>query len=161
MEDWRPVTEIATLRNKILGFPSTAHNSSADLSPLQLLAQDAEEKLWDDLPLCAIAEAHKRKAENLMARGNPDENGPGNISEVYVEYLKYLNLYPYKNDKEYIKTFATVHMLEQVINGTASANSLRGHLGSRNSLTWAGWIFLIMGPISAAFWLRQVLSFHR
>ncbi|KAJ7498236.1 hypothetical protein B0H11DRAFT_1909750 [Mycena galericulata] len=73
---------------------------------LQELAREAKEGIWDTLPICAIAEAHKRKAEHLMARGNPDYNGSSNNSEVYVEFLRYLWLYPHKNDPEYNGAFA-------------------------------------------------------
>jgi hypothetical protein len=69
-----------------------------DLSRIQKLARQAEETIWDGLPLCAIAEAHRKKAEGLMARGSPESG----ISEVYVEYLKYLRLYPHKDSPVYV-----------------------------------------------------------
>jgi hypothetical protein len=55
----------------------------------------AEITLWDDLPLDAIALAHKKRAEFLMAdRSNADA--------AYVEHLKYLKLYPDQNTEEYV-----------------------------------------------------------
>ncbi|KAJ7498239.1 hypothetical protein B0H11DRAFT_2383316 [Mycena galericulata] len=84
--------------------PESIHpvDNNRDSQLLQELAREAKEGLWDTLPICAIAEAHKRKAEQLMACGNPDYNGSSdNSEEVYVEFLKYLWLYPRKNDPEY------------------------------------------------------------
>ncbi|KAJ7467803.1 hypothetical protein B0H11DRAFT_1921287 [Mycena galericulata] len=89
--------------------PESIHpmDNNRDSWRLQELAREAKEGLWDTLPICAIAEAHKRKAEQLMARGNPDYNGSSdNSEEVYVEFLKYLWLYPRKNDPEYNGAFA-------------------------------------------------------
>jgi hypothetical protein len=47
------------------------------------------------LLLCAIAEAYIKKAKVLTAQGDP-------ITAVYVEYCKYLILYPHKESEEYV-----------------------------------------------------------
>ncbi|KAJ7812601.1 hypothetical protein B0H13DRAFT_1926072 [Mycena leptocephala] len=58
-ELWLPVTNIPALKN-VVSVP-------ADLSPRNL-AQKAEPTTWNTLPLCAIAEAHKKEAEGLLPK---------------------------------------------------------------------------------------------
>ncbi|KAJ7937430.1 hypothetical protein B0H13DRAFT_1852404 [Mycena leptocephala] len=58
-ELWLPVTNIPALKN-VVSVP-------ADLSPRNL-AQKTELTTWNTLPLCAIAEAHKKEAEGLLPK---------------------------------------------------------------------------------------------
>ncbi|KAJ7114014.1 hypothetical protein C8R44DRAFT_740876 [Mycena epipterygia] len=94
-ETWYPVDNIAISWPN----PTTISNNSSPL--IRQLAQEAEQTLWTRLPLCAIAEAHKKEGDRLMTRGTPDANSASNAKEVYIEYLKYLRLYPYTNDPTY------------------------------------------------------------
>jgi hypothetical protein len=70
----------------------------------QRLTEKVKETIWDSLPLCAIAEAHKKKGHNIVAQGDPDDESTTNAFEAYVEYSKYLLLYPHKDHEEYAST---------------------------------------------------------
>ncbi|KAJ7667163.1 hypothetical protein B0H17DRAFT_1142942 [Mycena rosella] len=120
-ESWRPVTDIAALRNAI-GWPHPVASSDSNSSHLGRLATQAEETLLDGLPLCAIAEAHKNKGDNLMAKGDIEDSG-ANASAVYVEYLKYLQLYPHDNE-EYKRIFLAVHGLERALKEIIDGSTL-------------------------------------
>ncbi|KAJ7732835.1 hypothetical protein B0H16DRAFT_1732563 [Mycena metata] len=78
------------------------------------LAQDVTSTLWNELPLLAIAEAHKNRAENLVARGTTGDE-PGHLREVYIDYAKYLLLYPGRNSEEYLKILERARLLKRVI----------------------------------------------
>ncbi|KAJ7467765.1 hypothetical protein B0H11DRAFT_2046282 [Mycena galericulata] len=164
-ETWSRVTDVAALRNAIPWPPESTHplENDRDSRLLQELAREAKEGIWDALPICAIAEAHKRKAERLMARGNPDDNASSNNSEVYVEFLKYLVLYPHKNDAEYNKTFRMVYLLGQVIDGRASSDELPKYFGTHTSPHTESmirrWMFLL-GLLAFAFCMTQFLISH-
>ncbi|KAJ7602700.1 hypothetical protein DFH06DRAFT_1152650 [Mycena polygramma] len=132
-ELWLPVARIAALRGAIL--------VSTNLSPLKL-AQKAAQTLWNELPLYAIADAHRKEAECLVARGNPGSTAINNAA-VLVKYYKYLQLYPNKNSSEYVSQIpsermiqssnknlkkaacARVHILERAIDGTAESGVVR------------------------------------
>ncbi|KAJ7820575.1 hypothetical protein B0H14DRAFT_2599873 [Mycena olivaceomarginata] len=58
-----------------------------------LSAQRAAQTLWSKLPLRAIAEAHKREAERLIAEGSVDDSTSNNAA-ICLEYYKYLQLFP-------------------------------------------------------------------
>jgi hypothetical protein len=90
----------------------------ADLSPRNL-AQKAELTTWNTLPLCAIAEAHKKEAEGLLPKYLqlcPDNLKKDNPEYVSVGYEETTVSSLTKNEE---KILITVHMLEQGIGGSA------------------------------------------
>ncbi|KAJ6530849.1 hypothetical protein DFH09DRAFT_1183990 [Mycena vulgaris] len=81
-------------------------------SPLiKKLLEDARRTLWDTIPVYAIANAHKERAEALMLQGNIEE-GRDHLSKVYIEYAKYLMLHPPSDNLEYVRTRQRVAVLE-------------------------------------------------
>jgi hypothetical protein len=79
-----------------------------DLSDLrQRLTEQVKETIWDSLPLCAIAEAHKKEGDEIVAQGDLDDDSTTNASAAYVEYSKYLLLYPHKEHEEYVSTYSS------------------------------------------------------
>lgn len=103
---------------KPLSDPIPADQSQSTPSPsIVSLVKQAEATLWSELPLCAIARAHKKRAEELMNMESPGE-------EVYVEYYKYLRLYPFRDDPEYVSVegygrvfIANAHIREKFSKG--------------------------------------------
>ncbi|KAJ7147718.1 hypothetical protein C8R43DRAFT_953074 [Mycena crocata] len=147
-EIWHSVADAKALREALSWTP--LDDPEADSSELGRLAQQAEDTIWDAFPLCAIADAHKKKAEEL-ARGSSHADAASNAAAVYIEYLKYLRLYPHKNEEDYKKTFALVHLLEEVMNGTASgsAEDLLSDPHSSPS-KWKRWRARFLGIFSGA-----------
>ncbi|KAJ7682016.1 hypothetical protein DFH06DRAFT_1314256 [Mycena polygramma] len=96
-EYWLTVTDVPVLRSCV-----SQPTDPDKLSQMAPLVQEAEKTKWDRLPLCAIAEAHKKEAERLAARGNPHANA-NDYTAICVEYFKYLQLYPYKDSPEYVR----------------------------------------------------------
>ncbi|KAJ6573082.1 hypothetical protein DFH09DRAFT_1152279, partial [Mycena vulgaris] len=81
-------------------------------SPLnKQLLEDARRTLWDTIPVYAIANAHKERAEALMSQGNI-EGDPAHLFRVYIEYAKYLMLHPPSYNPEYVRTCHKVAVLE-------------------------------------------------
>ncbi|KAJ6580697.1 hypothetical protein B0H19DRAFT_1369218 [Mycena capillaripes] len=84
------------------------------------LSEDARRTLWDNVPICAIANAHKKEADFLTTQGGP-------LCEIYIEYAKYLLLHPRSNeeneDSEYTEVFRKVHMLESFMQDVSSVST--------------------------------------
>ncbi|KAJ7327998.1 hypothetical protein DFH08DRAFT_816160 [Mycena albidolilacea] len=122
-ETWRNIADIPALANaidlfrheKLAGRRPPGANDTDNLDSSHQLAREAERTLWEELPLCAIAEAHKNKAEYLKDQpiGADETEQRTRTEEAYVEYLKYLQLYPDKNNKDYKATFELVRYLEK------------------------------------------------
>ncbi|KAJ7155842.1 hypothetical protein C8R46DRAFT_1226913 [Mycena filopes] len=120
-EQWLSVTNVAALKaaidvdqyQQLTGqpWPHPVYNDGG--SPIMRLFQEVNEKLWTELPLLAIAEAHKRKAKEMEEEGAGSDEG--NVREVYIEYVKYLVLHPDKGSEGYARVFRKVKALEQVI----------------------------------------------
>ncbi|KAF7345550.1 hypothetical protein MVEN_01573700 [Mycena venus] len=113
MEDIsRSFTDAAASRN---AEPVESTNNPG-LHSIRTLVQQAMRAVFNDHPLCAIAEEHRKKAEALAAKpdGNPDVGF--NNDAVYNEYCKYLILHPHTESPEYRKIFARVYDLEQMKN---------------------------------------------
>ncbi|KAJ6504468.1 hypothetical protein DFH09DRAFT_1201213 [Mycena vulgaris] len=164
-ETWHPVTDIAALRDAI-AWPHPTDDSSTTIDPsyLRQLAEHAKATVWDSLPLCAIAEAHKKKGDIIMARGDPNANA-ANASAVYVEYRKYLQLYPHKKDEEYKKISRAVYLLEQALGRASEENELSAAspIDPHTESTSPSWTFLCLGLLAAAvvpFVLRRVSDTH-
>ncbi|KAF7345549.1 hypothetical protein MVEN_01573600 [Mycena venus] len=116
MESWYPVLDAAAALRKAISWQRPANPiDEQDSSPINILVQQAQQTILNELPLCAIAEAYIKKAELLTAQG-------AQITAVYVEYCKYLNLYPHKESEEYKKICAKAYVLEQEITASFSAN---------------------------------------
>ncbi|KAJ6462387.1 hypothetical protein C8R47DRAFT_1158461 [Mycena vitilis] len=146
-ELWLPVARIAALRAAILKEQPVTLDDDIDLSPLKL-ARKAAQTLWNELPLHAIADAHRKEAECLVARGNPDSTAINNAA-VLVKYYKYLQLYPNKNSPEYKAACARVHILERAIDGTAESGVDYSIPVNDAQHVPAKWSFFILGVITA------------
>ncbi|KAJ6530843.1 hypothetical protein DFH09DRAFT_1326740 [Mycena vulgaris] len=88
---------------------NSPHTESSPL--IRELLEDARHTLWDTIPVYAIANAHKERAEALILQGNI-EGGHDHLSKVYIEYAKYLMLHPASHNLEYIGTRQRVAVLE-------------------------------------------------
>ncbi|KAJ6580748.1 hypothetical protein B0H19DRAFT_1112269 [Mycena capillaripes] len=126
VEVWLPVISIPALRSAVLGEPPVKEDNDTGTADLLSgkLAQIAKQTIWDNLPFRAIAEAHKREAEALVARGSLETDSTTNNAAVCIEYYKYLQLYPHKEDTEYKYIFSRVHVLERAMDSTTSAVDL-------------------------------------
>ncbi|KAJ6530856.1 hypothetical protein DFH09DRAFT_1183996 [Mycena vulgaris] len=93
-------------------FDQLASRPNSQSSPLiKQLLEDARRTLWDTIPVYAIANAHKERAEALMSQGNT-EGDPAHLFRVYIEYAKYLMLHPPSNSPEYTRMCHKVAVLE-------------------------------------------------
>ncbi|KAJ6530839.1 hypothetical protein DFH09DRAFT_1183977, partial [Mycena vulgaris] len=95
-------------------FDQLASRPNSQSSPLiKQLLEDARRTLWDTIPVYAIANAHKERAEALMSQGNI-EGDRDHLFRVYIEYAKYLMLHPVppSNNPEYTGTCHKVAVLE-------------------------------------------------
>jgi hypothetical protein len=92
------------------------HSADGNAKPLiQELAERARHTLWDDLPVDAIANAHRKKADDMVSRGNVTGNAV-QLSEIYIEYAKYLLLHPVtNNDPVYRKVYHHFVALEKTM----------------------------------------------
>ncbi|KAJ6530828.1 hypothetical protein DFH09DRAFT_1326725 [Mycena vulgaris] len=125
--------EIAALRSAVIP-PNALHTTHPDPA-IQQLAKHAQETLWDELPLCAILDAHKHRMEGLAKADTEGQHS----AEIYGAYCKFLQLYPDPKDQEYRQLKKRFLQLERFlsntppppppgpatngnINGTASAN---------------------------------------
>ncbi|KAJ6460144.1 hypothetical protein C8R47DRAFT_128762 [Mycena vitilis] len=152
-EYWLPVTDVPALRSCV-----SQPTDPDRLSQMAPLVQEAEKTKWDRLPLCAIAEAHKKEAERLAARGNLDAN-PNAYTAICVEYFKYLQLYPYKDSPEYKKVVERVHVLERGLGHTISVidNSVAVDFAHNASSKWRFFGTFLLGLVVAttvSSWVR-------
>ncbi|KAJ6530832.1 hypothetical protein DFH09DRAFT_1183964 [Mycena vulgaris] len=92
-------------------FDQLASRLNSQSSPLiKQLLEDARRTLWDTIPVYAIANVHKERAEALMSQGNI-EGDRDHLFRVYIEYAKYLMLHP-PGSPEYTGTCHKVAVLE-------------------------------------------------
>ncbi|KAJ6560143.1 hypothetical protein B0H19DRAFT_1375980 [Mycena capillaripes] len=115
-EYWLTIADVAALRNALArAVESGELQQPVDSELLQMdpLLQEAEQTKWDRLPLCAIAEAHKKEAERLIKRGSPEASADNN-NAIFIEYFKYLQLYPYKNRPDYGLVIVAIKIAERV-----------------------------------------------
>ncbi|KAJ7467790.1 hypothetical protein B0H11DRAFT_2046400 [Mycena galericulata] len=113
-------SEILELR-KVVGFPTSPNDfasATIDSSPeVKALADSALETLLDEIPLRALSDAHKRRADKLSAG---DEAGR-NDAQVYVEYQKCLQLHPGPKDgPEFHQLSKRIRMLERGLSSKGS-----------------------------------------
>ncbi|KAJ7825708.1 hypothetical protein B0H13DRAFT_2442216 [Mycena leptocephala] len=90
----------AGIKHLIKAFSPQVQTHSADGNAKPLireLAERARNTLWDDLPVDTIANAHREKADDMVSRGNVTGNAV-QLSEIYIEYAKYLLLHPVTNN---------------------------------------------------------------
>ncbi|KAJ7825715.1 hypothetical protein B0H13DRAFT_2122186, partial [Mycena leptocephala] len=86
------------------------HSADGNAKPLiRELAERARHTLWDDLPVDAMANAHRKKADDMVSRGNVKGNAV-QLSEVYIEYAKYLLLHPVMNDDPVPRKMRTLEL---------------------------------------------------
>ncbi|KAJ6603039.1 hypothetical protein B0H10DRAFT_2440631 [Mycena sp. CBHHK59/15] len=104
----------ASTANPVSVLPVTK-NSEPSVR-LNDLIKKACNNIWDKSPIRAIAKAHKETADRLADHGNENDDDPDNISKVYIEYARYLLLYPQKDDAEYTAIVDKMIALEAVIN---------------------------------------------
>ncbi|KAJ7262093.1 hypothetical protein C8J57DRAFT_1336156 [Mycena rebaudengoi] len=113
-------SEIAKLRAALAPRNVEDGHFSPDSSPeVQELTRDALDTLWDELPIQAVAKAHKEAADNLARQGNPSGDSTRHIRDVYRAYAKYLLLYSHRDDTEYLDVLKRVVILEEQLAGTA------------------------------------------
>ncbi|KAJ7017752.1 hypothetical protein C8F04DRAFT_1278807 [Mycena alexandri] len=104
-ERWLPVVDVIALGDAIdldqykqlTGFPWPHPVSNDADSQIKRLVQEVKATMWTELPLLAIAEAYRKRAEDLIAQGTDS----GNARAVYNEYAKYLALHPEKKSEDY------------------------------------------------------------
>ncbi|KAF8210965.1 hypothetical protein K438DRAFT_2011397 [Mycena galopus ATCC 62051] len=102
-----------------------------------ILAQQIMQTIWNKLPLqwrkamfWVIAqnqnrtEAHKKKADDLVAQGSPD--GSSNRA-VYREYCNYLKLCPDTESAEYKNMQRKVYLLEQAATANGDTDLALDH----------------------------------
>ncbi|KAJ6471886.1 hypothetical protein C8R45DRAFT_1104112 [Mycena sanguinolenta] len=166
-EHWVPVIHIAALRSAISAEkPMNLHENTGNFIhekvfmplfesftvSLEQLGRKAEQTLWEKLPLRAIAEAHEREAERIMALGHPDDSASNNAA-VYVEYCKYLKLYPDRDSPEYDKIAKRVCLLEQLFDGKTAEQSSFTNIPSAapspSESRRMKWKFFILGVVAA------------
>ncbi|KAJ7777080.1 hypothetical protein B0H16DRAFT_1504277 [Mycena metata] len=150
-ERWLPVDAIAlgnaidlNQYQQLTGY-SWPHPVGEDAdSPIKRLVQEVKSTMWKELPLLAIAEAYRKRAEDLM-RGTDGDNARA----VYIEYTKYLMLHPQKESEDYKKIFMNVKALEQaIIDDTSPSERLHNLLETRSAPTHSPsttWTFLLLG----------------
>ncbi|KAJ7036654.1 hypothetical protein C8F04DRAFT_1095244 [Mycena alexandri] len=109
---------IYDLMSTFCASPSRTGDPNFSLDP-EKLTEEARRTQWDTLPISAIANAHKEKADALTYRGNPDGT-PAHLGEIYIEYVKYLLLHKLHpditrsgHDPAYTQVFKNVSALEQ------------------------------------------------
>ncbi|KAF7345547.1 hypothetical protein MVEN_01573400 [Mycena venus] len=133
MEDIpRSSTDATASRNALQEPVESTNNPGLYSEPIRTLVQQAMRAVFNDHPLCAIAEEHRKKAEALAAKpdGNPDAGFNNNA--VYNEYCKYLILHPHTESPEYRKIFARVYDLEQARNAPADESPNSEPRGNSN-----------------------------
>ncbi|KAJ7812677.1 hypothetical protein B0H13DRAFT_2144171 [Mycena leptocephala] len=135
-------SKVSALR-KAMAAPNYLDMSESALT-VQHMARKVETTLWDDLPLDAIALAHKKRAESLMTQRSPDDTS-SYTSAIYAGYLKYLMLYPYTNEDEYQQTYEKFRLLKQVVDPTELLRGLEGHQESKGPY----WVWVIGGLLGA------------
>ncbi|KAF7360636.1 hypothetical protein MVEN_00795300 [Mycena venus] len=157
-EIWVPVSKITELTG---GKPADLDNDF-DVSSKKL-AQKAKQTLWHELPLRAIAEAHKRQAESLLPRGGLNDNATvSNNTAICLEYHKYLQLSPDRDSDDYRRVFQRVHQLEQAFDGPTglAIPDSEPHLSVNGAITAVypiserhsesmKWMFFILGLVTA------------
>ncbi|KAJ6560139.1 hypothetical protein B0H19DRAFT_1289818 [Mycena capillaripes] len=138
-EYWLPVADVTALRNAVIHAVENGELEQpvdSGLSPMDPLLQNAEQTKWNRLPLCAIAEAHKKEAERLIKRGSPDASVNADYNNaIFVEYFKYLQLYPYKDSPDYMQDNPAAFMS-----------------GSRSSGSWKSMSIILGLGIPAISW---------
>ncbi|KAJ7125746.1 hypothetical protein C8R43DRAFT_1135073 [Mycena crocata] len=118
-------THISELQ-RALATPNTIHSHCTIPGPgsspaVQKLAETALKTLWDDVPLSAIMNAHKHKADRLRTS---DSEGINN-EKVYVEYCKVLHLHPGPRDgPEFRQLYKRVHHLEIALANQNTKNNV-------------------------------------
>ncbi|KAF7292504.1 hypothetical protein MKEN_01474800 [Mycena kentingensis (nom. inval.)] len=75
----------------------------------------AEMELWDGLPLYAIAEAHRKRADDLLMQH-------ANFEEVYVGYSKFLLLYEREDAQRAHVLLVVGYLAEALAQGFTSAS---------------------------------------
>ncbi|KAF7344934.1 hypothetical protein MVEN_01655900 [Mycena venus] len=95
---------------------------------LDELIKEARNDIWDKVPIRAIANAHKERARSAPGRvhGNSDGDNRADISKVYIDYARYLLLYPQKDDAEYQAIVEETRALEDTINSQPNPVDNRG-----------------------------------
>ncbi|KAJ7036634.1 hypothetical protein C8F04DRAFT_1095196 [Mycena alexandri] len=156
-ERWLPVDVIALgdaidldQYKQLTGFP-WPHPVSKDAdSQIKQLVQEFKATMWTELPLLAIAEAYRKRAEDLIAQGTDS----GNARAVYIEYAKYLALHPEKKSEDYRKIFIRVKALEQaIVDNTTLPERLHSLLETQSAPTHSAsttWAFLLLGLLTVS-----------
>ncbi|KAJ7155858.1 hypothetical protein C8R46DRAFT_1116657 [Mycena filopes] len=162
-EKWLSVPNVAALKTAIdvnqyqeltgLPWPHPVQNDGD--SPIKRLVREVNATLWMELPLLAIAEAYKKRAEDMIAEGTDSDEG--NAREVYIEYSKYLALHPDKKSKEYARVFKAVKALENaILANEASPQRLRNLLEAQRPAAApiqspaTTWTFLMLGLLAVS-----------
>ncbi|KAJ7483470.1 hypothetical protein FB451DRAFT_1234692 [Mycena latifolia] len=158
-DTWHPVRNIAALRDAI-AWPNPTENAATTGSPqLDQLIAEAKATLWDSLPLYAIAEAHKKRGDKIMAQGDPEGNGE-TIPAVYVAYLKYLLLCPeeFRHGNEYVRVCKDVRLLEDILNPEHELPRRPDPraASTQNSANWKGVPLGLVAVAAVPFCLKRV-----
>ncbi|KAJ7748036.1 hypothetical protein B0H16DRAFT_1461727 [Mycena metata] len=114
--------------------PSGKGAPNLSLDP-KILGKEADDTLWDALPVLAIANAHQEKAKALT------HHNPDHFAEIYIEYAKYLLLHNlhnanYENDPAVTEVFRKVSALE----GAMEQYTMEASTYSVNETSTSEWI---------------------
>ncbi|KAJ7777062.1 hypothetical protein B0H16DRAFT_1879217 [Mycena metata] len=145
-ERWLPVDAIAlgnaidlNQYKQLTGVPWPHPVGNDTDSPIERLVQEVKATMWTELPLLAIAEAYKKRAEDLIARG-------GGARAVYIEYAKYLVLHPEEESEDYKKVFMNVRALEQaILENTTLPERLHNLQSAPTRSANITWTFFLLG----------------
>ncbi|KAJ7148487.1 hypothetical protein C8R43DRAFT_1009148 [Mycena crocata] len=113
-----PLVEQSSLQDPVVVQSRSPWDSAVDRLPVPQDIDSSQLALLVQEALCSIAEEHKKKAEGL-GDGNPSGD-PRNMLAIYIEYRKYLHIYPCKDEADYKNIWVKVNQLEEDMGFTPS-----------------------------------------